>query len=768
MFDFFFTSISLLVCYVKGVGLVPLFFSFFFFHFLYHSSVPGRLVTTSQKSRPAKRLHAFEARRKVPIRTLKTEGTDGPTGKTRPMDLHFTGLSVSVGKRALLNEVSGVVQPGEILAVMGPSGSGKTTLLNAISGRLPLESGTIHLNGELLNKKLRRKICYVLQHDVFFPDLTLKQTLVYTALLRLPESMSYNDKMQHVNHIIEILDLQRCQDTIIGDGLRRGLSGGEKKRANIACELLTNPALLLLDEPTSGLDSSTAHSLMTTLKNYARQENKTVVLTVHQPSSQIFYMFDRLLLLCNGQTAYFGDTKKVVDFFKHIGLPIEPHYNPADFILEQVKGTAETQGRIITAYRETRSDPDLAEQLLMAVGVGGTTSTSTIYENYLDGLHASNLDPAQPPSPTADYTCQGNEWHLTSPSSPTRSVELRLTIEKGVPCVYNKITKEEEDSGRSSWSDNQSHASHSTQASSGCHSSPAEFHWDESTKWPTSFWTQFKVLSRRNFTVTRPRMLSRLNWIQTLGLGLMSGLLWFRVDRKEETLTNIQGWMFFSTTYWMLFALFGALSSFPSEQEVIKKERQSGAYRLSAYYMAKMVGELPLIITLPAVYHIISYPMLAVDFFSPGTFVIQLGFLLLNTVVAQSAGLFIGAACMDLEVSITISALYTLASQLFGGFLSTSIPAWMEWMRYFSLVHYAFQNMQIVEFNPNSPVRCAEKNSRFDACVNGANEIPPDAILAASGGTGFPLWANTLLLLSFLFVFRILGYMVLRYFRRPR
>jgi len=689
------------------------------------------------------------------------------------MDLHFTGLSVSMGKRALLNEVSGVVQPGEILAVMGPSGSGKTTLLNAISGRLPLDSGDIHLNGELLNKKLRRKICYVLQHDVFFPDLTLKQTLVYTALLRLPEVMSYNEKMQHVNHIIEILDLQRCQDTIIGDGLRRGLSGGEKKRANIACELLTNPALLLMDEPTSGLDSSTAHSLMTTLKNYARQENKTVVITVHQPSSQIFYMFDRLLLLCNGQTAYFGDTKKVVNFFDHIGLPVEPHYNPADFIMEQVKGTPEVQDRIITSYRETRSDPDLAAQLLSVQT--GMTSTCTLYENYMEGFHTTSLESGQLPSSLPELVYQVNGSGFYNPAAATatpRPVELRLTIEKGLPSVYSKVVsaKEEEDSGRSSWSDNQSHASHSTQASSGCNSSPTEFCWDETSKWPSSFWTQFKVLSQRNFTVARPRMLSRLNWVQTLGLGVMSGLLWFRVDRREETLTNIQGWMFFSTTYWMLFALFGALSSFPSEQEVINKERQSGAYRLSAYYLAKMVGELPLIITLPAVYHIISYPMLALDFFDATTFLLLLAFLLLNTIVAQSAGLFIGAACMDLQVSITISALYTLASQLFGGFLSTTIPTWLEWMRYFSLVHYAFQNMQIVEFTGNSSsVSCAERNSRFDACVNGtATEIPADAILEASGGTGFPLWANTLLLLGFLVVFRVLGYIVLRYFRRPR
>ncbi|XP_030758558.1 ABC transporter G family member 14 isoform X2 [Sitophilus oryzae] len=630
----------------------------------------------------------------------------------RPLPVHlaFRGISVSVNGRSILQDVDGLVRPGQVLAVMGPSGCGKTTLLNCLSGRLKLDSGQIHFNRDPLCKRWKRKICYVLQQDIFFPDLTLRQTLEYQARLRLPDVMSPAQKMQYVDHIINVLELNNCQDTIIGDYLKRGLSGGEKKRANIACELLTNPSLMLLDEPTSGLDSHAAHSLMTTLKRYAVSEGKTVVITLHQPSSQIFHLCDKLLLLCNGRTAYFGDTCKVVDFFSSVGLNIMPHYNPADFILEQIKGHSEIRQKVIKAAEDARKNKDYPIELRCH-------DVPYITEKYDHKI----LPPTHGPYPSLEQD------------------------------ALNQM----EPDVRRLWLDTHSHASSSVSSDT----SDGDCYFS----WPTSFWTQFKVLSQRNFQEARPRMLSKLNWVQTIGLGILAGLLWFQLERREEALHDIQGWMFFSTTYWMLFALFGALSSFPPEREVINKERRSGAYRLSAYYLAKMVGELPLTVTLPAVYHLISYPMLG--FHSPLVFLTLLCFLLLNTIVAQSVGFFIGACCMDMQVSITISALYTLATQLFGGYLATNIPPWLTWMRYTSMVHYAYQNMQIVEFSDGLPILCAEK-SKFAICLE-SDHIPVSSILEAQG-TYLPLWANTLVLMGFFLVFRLLGYIVLRYFNTPK
>lgn len=675
--------------------------------------------------------------------------------RRKPLDVAFNDVSFAVGKTSILSRISGSCRSGEVLAIMGPSGSGKTSLLNVISGRNRPTSGSISVNGVPLNKRHKRQICYVLQQDIFYTDLTLRQTLVYTALLRLPDSMTYQEKMSHVDHILDILDLKRCQDTIIGNIMNRGLSGGEKKRTNIACELLTNPSIMLLDEPTSGLDSSTAHSLIATLKQFAEKENKTVIVTLHQPSSQIFYMIDRLLLLCHGQNAYFGDTKKVVEHFTSIELPIAPHYNPADFILEQVKGPLEVQEKLIQNAKEGCTRVDF-NQVPQTVTLETSPSIHSLYSKYLalPTVHVSSgVEPNQYLWGTDCVMCQQDrEYQHMCPTD----ISVNINVEKKDSSVFNKIAYgEEEDSGRSSWSEE---TESETSGSS----------WTDEEKrdprWPTSFFTQFKVLTQRNFCVARSFLLSKLNWIQTLSLGLLAGLLWFQAPRTEEGLQDIQGWMFYSSSYWTMFFLFAALQSFPTEREVITKERASGSYRVSAYYLAKMVGELPLTVTLPTFYLLISYPMMGCHSVWIALQILMM--FLLSILVGQSFGLLIGSLCEDFQRGITISAIFTFFTQLFGGYLANRIPPWLAWAKYLSVVHFIFQNMNIIEFTDDNPVRCSLTNSRFKSCEDGVF-IKTQEILEERG-QNLPLWVNTTILLGYIVITRLLTYLVLRYLHRPK
>ncbi|KAG8189065.1 hypothetical protein JTE90_025497 [Oedothorax gibbosus] len=741
--------------------MLPLSYGLEVIHFLEH---PHHNKPTIRSLEPLKKLKPEES-----LGQLNGEGA-GHGSRQKPVELLFKDVCVSHEGKPILKEVSGLVRPGELLAIMGPSGSGKTTLLNAIGGRIHMDGGIVTMNGEELNKQLRRKICYVLQQDVFFTDLTLRQTLIYSALLRLPDSMAYSEKIRHVECIIDVLDLRGCQDTIIGDMMKRGLSGGEKKRANIACELLQNPSLMLLDEPTSGLDSCTAHSLMVSLKRLCA-DNKSLVVTVHQPSSQIFYMFDKLLLLCNGQVAYFGDSRKVVEFFSHLGMQISAHYNPADFIMEQVKKSNEVKEKIFAAAIEQRKDADYPKELQEDFycpsvviespspyeGSGKSVECIHCHRQMWPGINHSNEDSCEP-------CAHSLVWNMSQESmDQAQPVELRVMIDPGkkLPTVYSKVeNRDDDDSGRSSWSE----------AASSTFSSEVDL--NEERKWPTCFWTQMKVLTQRNFMEARSRMLSKLNWVQTLGLGLICGSIWFDVPREEAKIADIRGWMFFSTTYWMLFALFGALISCKQwSLQILSLVNESITRTASGpivcCLLLAMIGERALVMTLPTVFHIISYPMMG--FYSLQTFFSLWGFLLLSTVVAQSVGLFVGASCVDLQVSVTVSALYSLSTMLFGGYYASTLPSWLQWLQYCSMVHYAFQNMQMVEFSGGPPMRCAASNSLYEVCRTGnATFIPVDHILSQQQVTPLPMWANTLILILFLVVFRVLGYAVLRYVRKPK
>ena len=139
-----------------------------------------------------------------------------------------------------------------------------------------------------------------------FNNLTVLETLTYSALLRLPANMSLEKKQARVNTIIQRLGLSECQNTRI-----QGISGGERKRTAIGIELVTDPSILFLDEPTSGLDAFNAFNVIESIKKVTVQESKIVLMTIHQPRTDILELFDKILLLSRGQTVFFGSTQGI-------------------------------------------------------------------------------------------------------------------------------------------------------------------------------------------------------------------------------------------------------------------------------------------------------------------------------------------------------------------------------------------------------------------------------------------------------------------------
>ncbi|XP_052729464.1 ABC transporter G family member 22 isoform X4 [Vigna angularis] len=222
---------------------------------------------------------------------------------------------------------------------MGPSGSGKTSLLNLLGGRLIQSTigGSITYNDQPYSKFLKSRIGFVTQDDVLFPHLTVRETLTYAARLRLPNILTKEQKEKRALDVIEELGLERCQDTMIGGSYVRGVSGGERKRVCIGSEIIINPSLLFLDEPTSGLDSTTALRIVQLLHDIA-EAGKTVVITIHQPSSRLFHKFDKLILLGKGSLLYFGKASEAMDYFQFIGCAPLITMNPAEFLLDLANG----------------------------------------------------------------------------------------------------------------------------------------------------------------------------------------------------------------------------------------------------------------------------------------------------------------------------------------------------------------------------------------------------------------------------------------------
>ncbi|TVR01004.1 MAG: FHA domain-containing protein [Deltaproteobacteria bacterium] len=212
------------------------------------------------------------------------------------------------GRKRILHDISFTAYPTEFVGLMGPSGAGKTTLMLALNGYVPPSAGRSVVNGMDLYEHydaFRGNIGYVPQDDIVFPQLTVHESLYYTARLRLPADTSPEEIESRIDRILQTLEIRETRDVRIGDAVRRGISGGQRKRVNLAQELITEPSLLLLDEPTSGLASEDTINVMRLLRRLA-DSGKTVLLTIHQPSLDAYRMMDNVLFLLQGRLVYYG------------------------------------------------------------------------------------------------------------------------------------------------------------------------------------------------------------------------------------------------------------------------------------------------------------------------------------------------------------------------------------------------------------------------------------------------------------------------------
>uniref|UniRef100_A0A7S1CKF3 ABC transporter domain-containing protein n=1 Tax=Bicosoecida sp. CB-2014 TaxID=1486930 RepID=A0A7S1CKF3_9STRA len=529
----------------------------------------------------------------------------------------------------ILKGLTGSIRPGELCAIMGPSGAGKSTLLNILAGRLRAGgrnrvSGELHANGRVVDPLLfRKRIAYVLQEDALFATQTPREALQFSAHLRLPPSTTAAQRETLVNETLGALGLDKCADTLIGNAMIAGISGGEKKRTAIAQELIADPSVLALDEPTSGLDSYAAFQVVKILKRLA-QSGRTIVTTIHQPSSEVFDLFSRVILLAEGLLIYDGPVDGITRHFATLGFHCAPHFNPADFALFTLQ-TQDAAGlqRMHEAWVKRGAaiaDGDGGEK-------GGEAGAGDASDGGSDGSGKDRVD-------------------VTAPL-PTEG----------------------------------KHA---------------------------SFLTQFALLGRRevnNVVRDKGSMIARIG--TTVFLNLIVAFVFQNAadwSGTEPTLPDALakvGSAFGGVVQVALGGMFGlsqpTLLTFPAERVVFLREYAAAQYGIVAYFLSKMLAEIPLMIGQASLIFFCTYWLVGFN----GGFVTLTLIVALLGFVASSTSLVIGAAANDVQTALQLTPLLFVPQMLFAGFFIpiSSIPAFLRWAQYLCSLKYAINLILLVEFD---------------------------------------------------------------------
>ncbi|XP_024152401.1 ATP-binding cassette sub-family G member 8 isoform X1 [Oryzias melastigma] len=612
---------------------------------------------------------------------------------------------VEGNKQMAINNLTLRVRSGQMLAVIGSSGCGKTSLLDIITCRGEggkMTSGEVLINGKPNTPQLVKKsIAHVRQDDRLLPHLTVRETLSFVAKLRLPTHFTQGQRDQRVDDVIAELRLRQCAHTRVGNDYVRGVSGGERRRVSIAVQLLWNPGILILDEPTSGLDSFTAHNLVITLSRLARG-NRLVLLSVHQPRSDIFQLFDLVVLLSSGSAAYFGAAQDMVSYFTSLGHPCPRYCNPSDFYGEA--------GSCLLVCSLT----SLHCVALCAVDLISIDRRSP--ETEAECLQRARLlseQFAEKVRDTEDHmwkSAEASSSQTDSPHQQRKRQEELINISKD----RNKL--------------------------------PGGLH-------------QFKVLIRRQlYNDYRDLVTLLVHGLEALLMSLLVGFLYYGAGDERLSIQDTVALLYMIVALTPFAVVLDVIAKCHTERAMLFHELEDGMYSVTSYFFAKVLGELPEHCVFTLVYGLPIYWLAGLNE-APDRFLLNFLMVWLMVYCSRSMALFVAAALPTLQISAFMGNSLFTVFYLTGGFVISLENMWLvaSWLSYASFMRWGFEGMLQLQFKDNKyPVTIG--NFTF--------EIDGIQVVEVLNMNQYPLYSCYLVLLAVCLAFMGLYYLCLKFIKQ--
>ncbi|KAI2622383.1 hypothetical protein GGR54DRAFT_61305 [Hypoxylon sp. NC1633] len=707
----------------------------------------------------------------------------------RPATLYFENVSYGLNGKTILSNIRGIAHPGEITAIMGASGAGKTSFLDILArkNKRGQASGDFYVNGEkVTDTEFKSVVGFVDQEDTMLPTLTVHETILTSALLRLPRDMGHAAKEQRVFEVEKQLGIYHIRDSLIGseEGKGRGISGGEKRRVGIACELVTSPSILFLDEPTSGLDAFNAFNVIECLVTLAKTYKRTVLFTIHQPRSNIVALFDRLILLAQGKTVYSGPSSQCQEYFDQVGYSCPPGFNIADYLVDlTMHASASTtfdDGSITNDVASVGPSSTIAVKSIASVSGATSIAEDSSVEPSTSRPKGKRKDSVKARQDRELFTRRKNTIDTATSSDVDEDVgsyKLRKQSAGAVPQVVVDDVHDLPPSADTNL-DALVHAYAESNLAGSIHeeieqavasarlangqngNSPDGPHPNGSAIGRgyarVGYLRQFVILSQRTWkNLYRNPLLMLTHYAIAIVLAVLSGYLFYGLTDDIAGFQNRLGLFFF------LLALFGfstltSLNVFASERLLFVRERANGYYSPITYFVAKVLFDIiPLRIIPPILMGAIIYPMTGLIPDASHFFIFMLVLVLFN-LAAAAICLFIGIVCKDGGVANLIGSLVMLFSLLFAGLLlnHNAIPDAALWLQSLSIFHFGFEALIV-----NEVIKLTLIDQKYGLDIT----VPGATILSTFGFDNAAKWMDILNLGIFAAIFVMLAYVAMHF-----